>query len=152
MQTQPLSIEPSSISAGAEVFSVQAFDILHFSSEIVRFLNMVERPEWTALHVLDELAAKRAQCFLIASMGTVRGLCITKIQTDARGKYGLIWIAAGIADGDLQLQQGMRAFLDVIEPWLKSVGCERVRINGRPGWKKALPEYEMKAVVLEKSL
>lgn len=51
---------------------------------------------------------------------------------------------------------GMRfwltAFLTEFESLAKANGIDRVRLNGRKGWARALRDYRMTAVVLEKRL
>lgn len=39
-----------------------------------------------------------------------------------------------------------------IEEYAKSIGCQRVRIYGRKGWEKVLPEYRSRFVILERPL
>jgi len=38
------------------------------------------------------------------------------------------------------------------EAWAKSVGCTKARTEGRPGWKKRLPDYKVVAMTFEKEL
>lgn len=39
-----------------------------------------------------------------------------------------------------------------IEAWAKANGCESMELQARPGWGRALPDYEMTHVYLEKRL
>lgn len=39
-----------------------------------------------------------------------------------------------------------------IEQWAKSQGCIAVRIYGRPGWRRAMPDYTLKWVCMDKEL
>ena len=43
-------------------------------------------------------------------------------------------------------------FLTDIEQFAKAEGCVAVRVNGRPGWKRALAGYDLQSVVLRKEL
>lgn len=43
-------------------------------------------------------------------------------------------------------------FINDIEKFAKDEGCAAVRINGRPGWKRALTGYDLQSVVLRKEL
>lgn len=43
-------------------------------------------------------------------------------------------------------------YLNVIELWAKTKGAEVVRIEGREGWARVLPDYTRISVVLEKGL
>lgn len=39
-----------------------------------------------------------------------------------------------------------------IERWAKAQGCDAMELQARPGWEKALPEYDKTHVYLEKRL
>jgi hypothetical protein len=39
-----------------------------------------------------------------------------------------------------------------IEHWARSQGCDAMELQARPGWMKALPDYDMTHVILEKRL
>lgn len=41
-------------------------------------------------------------------------------------------------------------FLQPLEQWAKSIGCEKVVVIGRCGWEKKLKDYKKTAVILEK--
>lgn len=60
----------------------------------------------------------------------------------------LIWIFAG---GNLEeIRDKMKP---EIEDWAKAQGCIRATMTARPGWSKALPDYQQrKQIVLTKEL
>lgn len=39
-----------------------------------------------------------------------------------------------------------------IEQYAKAEGCDRVMIEGRPGWSRLMPDYKLTAVILEKRI
>jgi len=43
-------------------------------------------------------------------------------------------------------------FVKDLEQFARAEGCTVVRINGRPGWKRALTGYDLQSVVLRKEL
>lgn len=43
-------------------------------------------------------------------------------------------------------------WIEALENVAKKEGCTRVRINGRPGWQRALEGYGLRSVVLEKEI
>lgn len=43
-------------------------------------------------------------------------------------------------------------FIDDLEQFAKAENCKAVRINGRPGWKRALSGYGLQSVVLRKEI
>lgn len=54
--------------------------------------------------------------------------------------------------GGSDMEQWLKPCLSAIEAWAAENGCARMRIEGRPGWAKALPDYEWRSVVLTKEL
>ena len=44
------------------------------------------------------------------------------------------------------------ALLKTIEDFARAEGCSKVRLIGRKGWAKRLPEFKLKAVIMEKAL
>lgn len=42
--------------------------------------------------------------------------------------------------------------IEGIQKYAKDCGCKHVRIYGRPGWQRVLPEYRRKFVILERPL
>lgn len=42
--------------------------------------------------------------------------------------------------------------IEGLEKFAKDEGCKRVRINGRPGWQRALSGYRIAQVVIEKEI
>jgi len=42
--------------------------------------------------------------------------------------------------------------LDDIERWAKSQGCQRMRLFGRRGWRRVLPDYRVTRVIMDKEL
>lgn len=72
---------------------------------------------------------------------------VTKMVNVGTGGQ-LIWIFAG---GNLEeIRDKMKP---EIENWAKAQGCIRATMTARPGWSKALPDYQQrKQVVLTKEL
>ena len=44
------------------------------------------------------------------------------------------------------------AALEQIEAYARAEGCSAIRLYGRPGWKRVLPDYGLKCVVLDREL
>ena len=71
---------------------------------------------------------------------------VTNVQDHPRARVCTVWLAGG---------EGLdvfKAHLKGIEDWARSIGCDRVSIQGRFGWEKVLPDYERAHVVLNKRL
>jgi hypothetical protein len=95
---------------------------------------------WTIDAVEQEIRAGRATLWPMANSAAV-----TVIQEMPNGRELLVWLAGGELDELLH-------FLPSAGNYGKSVGCKRVRIEGRPGWERVLTGYTRKRVVLIKDL
>lgn len=83
--------------------------------------------------------------------GIPTALGITEIINYPQTKYCEIVLGAGRTGLPLDFWAQMMAH---IERWAKSKGCDRVRVNGRPGWERVLGErdFHKTYTVLEKEL
>ena len=134
----------------AQVFTLQSERIGKYWPEICKFLMMVERPDWTLDDVYESIINKEAQVWGMAENGEITGILLTQINFCAGEKYALVWIAA--AKTGEGLTKGLPAFLEHCEPWFKELDCKYVKIVGRRGWKKTLPDYHEHTVELRKPL
>jgi hypothetical protein len=71
-------------------------------------------------------------------------ICITEVQLP------VCWlrVCAGTETAPRQIEAG----LSEIESWARSIGCDRIRLAGRLGWKRRFRAYRQIAVTLEKLL
>ena len=49
-------------------------------------------------------------------------------------------------------RQNWMGCLDDIEKWAKAQGCKRMRLFGRKGWQRVLPDYCVTRVIMDKEL
>lgn len=147
MLTTPKQIRRSSTSFGAEVFTFLSHEIESNWHLIEPFLRLVENPDWTIDEVKAELVQAKAQCWGMHDGIRISGVWITKLEEPARGRRGLLWIAAGEP-----LEEGLRLFNEHTLPWFKSMGCKSIRVIGRKGWERVLPDFENTGTVLDKEL
>ena len=49
-------------------------------------------------------------------------------------------------------RQHWLGLLDEIERWAKAQGCQRMRLFGRKGWSRVLPDYAVQRVIMDKEL
>jgi hypothetical protein len=75
----------------------------------------------------------------------IRGAGLTELIQERAGKVCVI-VAWG---SDARVDWA--PFLKTIEDFARAEECAAVRIYGRPGWRR-LPEYRLKAVVMERPL
>ena len=76
-----------------------------------------------------------------------KGVFVTRMSVNKRGEKSAWDVVFKVEDLNAALP-----LLDRIEDFFREQGCSYFRILGRPGWKKKLPEYRTRAVMLEKRL
>lgn len=92
----------------------------------------------------DDLRSARKQLWGYHDGDRVVGVCVTEIQ------HPVCWIRA--ASTDISAPEKVDVTLAEIERWAQSIGCDRIRLGGRRGWKRRLRDYQQIAVTLEKVL
>jgi hypothetical protein len=86
------------------------------------------------------------QLWIVADQGKLIAAAITKLVREG-GKSVCIIVACG--------GEGWKRFGHLIgrlESFAKDEGCEAVRVVGRKGWQRLLPDYEVKHVRWEKRI
>lgn len=146
MQTQDQQTANSPISDGAEIVTIFAGELGEYWPTIVKFLLMIDAPDWTIDDVFEAIRKKEAQVWGFSENGEIKGIWITRIEK-GRYLYGLVWIASGKG-----LERGVNLFLSHTETWFKEIGCKEIRLYGRKGWIKALPGFREHLVELRKQL
>lgn len=144
MPTTGKQIEPSTTSAGVELFVVPREQVVDAWADIEKFLDRVEAPQWGPVDVFEQLLDGRAIAWGLRG-DAVRGFWITRIEETSAHRFGLVWICAGAG-----LRDGLEAYRSTIEPWFWDKGCEWIEIIGRRGWSRVLPDYRECAVTLRK--
>lgn len=76
----------------------------------------------------------------------IRGAGITELIVEPAGKVCVI-VAWGSDD-----QKRCAPLLETIEQFARDERCIAVRLYGRPGWMRRLPDYRLKSVVMERAL
>lgn len=74
------------------------------------------------------------------------GAGVTQIET-CRGKRICTILAWGADD-----HRRCAPLLSVIDDYARSEDCAAVRLYGREGWRRKLPDFELKAIIMEKAL
>lgn len=92
---------------------------------------------------------REAQVWTFDDGGKVHGVLVTQVQDTTNGRRLLIWVAVGSSP---DLRDEISEALSVLEPWGREIGCNRVRIVGRKGWSKVMPDFREVGRVLEKRL
>jgi hypothetical protein len=93
-----------------------------------------------------EVLEGRALLWLAVEGTKVIGAGITRLVI-VRGELICEIFAWGSDD-----QRRCASLLSTIEEFARAEGCAAVRLAGRKGWVRSLPEYRLKAVILERRL
>lgn len=122
------------------------------------FGSLVEKYEATrgtdyAGQLREDLRLAKKQLWGVQHKGTVRCVVITRICEQPRGDTCEIYATAGAGESDLPFNdENVTAVLNEIERWACAIGCARMRIEGRKGWKRMLTTYAETGVILEKEI
>src|SRR5688572_28229751 len=131
MPTTRKSISPSSISAGADVLTLQSFEIDEHWHWIEPLLKRVENHDWKLSHVKADLKSAKAQLWaLVNNCHAPQAIVVTRVENFHDIRWGLVWIAAGKGIEHVPMM------LEHIEPWFKEMGCSHCEVSGRKGWEK----------------
>ena len=98
--------------------------------------------DWTIEQVEHLLMLPTAALWI----ATRNDIMIATAVTEVDGDQCKIVALGGMGGPD------WRCLLQPLEKYAKSMACARMRVEGRPGWQKALPDYHQPYVVLEKRL
>lgn len=111
---------------------------------VKRVLNKIDL--WYTLdNIKDSLCNAEMQLWTSYIETQLKSVCVTRIVIHPKNyKFLEIVLMAGEMISVPELQQ--------IEGWAKDDGCIKSRLTGRRGWKKALPDYKEKQIILEKRL
>jgi hypothetical protein len=97
--------------------------------------------------VLTRLFRKSAQLWIGADETEIHVACVTEIITKGGTKYCNVWLTGGKGVNNWVW------YLDTIEEWAKSQGCDAMLIEkARTGWKRILPAYKTKTIQLVKDI
>lgn len=100
----------------------------------------------TFADVEGDVLSGGALLWLVWEDPIVLGACVTQIITQSDRKICMI-VACGGEDARLWVH-----LVKKIEDYAKTEGCELMRIVGRKGWLRVLPDYQESRVILERLL
>lgn len=116
--------------------------------EFGHHLERYEREGWEfAEKIREDLKLADKQLFGYQT-DRILGIAVTQIFETPRGKC-CEWYAV-ISDGGKA--EHFAAVKTEIERWAKSIGCTRMRLQGRRGWLKRMTDYTQTGIVMEKEL
>ena len=92
----------------------------------------------------EDLKLAKKQLWGYHEDGRVIGVAITRVSMP----FCEVFAAAGKQSRPGQIQE----LYAHIERWARTVGCARMRINGRKGWMRVLQGYAVTGYIMEKEL
>lgn len=110
---------------------------------VKRVLNKIDLC-YTVENIKDSLCKAEMQLWTSYIETQLKSVCVTRIVIHPKFKFLEIVMMAGVMISVPELQ--------IIEDWARSDGCKLVRLEGRKGWARALKDYKIDAIILEKEL
>ena len=132
----------------SELRTFQSSEIVEIWKDIVPYIKKVldKTDLWYSLEdIFAGLSKAKMQLWTSYSEKQMESICITQIMIHPRQKILEIILHAGNNKNSFQ-------FLEPIEAWGKSQGCDKIYFKGRKGWIKRLPDYSLESVTLQKEL
>jgi len=109
--------------------------------------NALSRSGWSDLiQVCTDLVDGNALLWVAVEGDKVEGAGVTKL-IEEQGRRICEIVAWGADD-----QHKCHPLLETIHRYANAEHCVAVRLVGRKGWARSLPEYKIKALIMEKAL
>ena len=87
------------------------------------------------------------QLWLAFNDGEILAAAVTELTKRTNGELECTIVACGGNERDTWLHH-----IAALEDFARAEGCSRVRICGRPGWRRILNGYRTRKVIIEKEL
>lgn len=95
--------------------------------------------------VAAELDREHAQLWEVRKGGDpCLAAAVTRLCEDGAAEF---WLCGG-AD----MAEWLDPLIDKVSRWARDEGKTRLRLIGRPGWKRTLPDWKERGVILERAL
>lgn len=129
------------------VFCLSADETVRYWADFRHHIERLERETGLVLAsaIRADLAQGRKQLWGFKE-GVILGIALTEIIQTPKGPCCWIYGAAGTESRKGQID----AIMTSIEAWARSIGCSRIMLQGRQGWRRRLTGFKEVGVVLEK--
>jgi len=117
-----------------------------FAHHLERFER--ETSAYNAADLKEDLKLARKQLWGYQSGQEITGVTVTHVMESPRGRVCEIVAACGTETIKGQIDEVFAA----IEEWARAVGCTRIRILGRRGWKRRLKDFTEVGIILEREI
>lgn len=136
------------MSSSTSLWGVQPPDVGAYWPRIAEFLKPAfDRSDLKPETVMMRAIATKMQVWLAwdSIEKEIRAAAVTEVQERDKYKVCVIVLLAGD-------KEYWTRYEHVVFAWARSIGCQRIRLEGRFGWERALPGWTRAAVVMEKML
>jgi len=117
-------------------------------SPLLESANDYSLHEYNIDDILELITTQKTECWLMWEGDEILATLTTQIVDYPRQKGLHIFLAASIAP----IGEIVEEFITTVEQWGKEQGCTVCKIDGRRGWLKLLPDYEVQRTLLAKNL
>jgi hypothetical protein len=128
------------------VFCLAPTQIDDLWGEIAPHLERLElHGDCLASAIRADLKASAKQLWGYQQDGRVLGVAITSVIETPRGRALEIYGGVGTESVRGQIED----VFSEIKKWAASMGCRRIRIAGRKGWLRRIPELKQVGIIME---
>lgn len=99
----------------------------------------------TLCEVEETLFANLAQLWTVRDDGLVLA-AVTQLLALKDGRQAYVWQMGG------DFERGGEVLVAAFLEWAREAGCVSAEMNGRLGWRRKLPDWQMVSVTLRKEL
>ena len=99
----------------------------------------------TIWDVIEQVYLNNFQMLLVVDE-KIEAVCITSIVQHPTMKVMVVNYLSGENMAD------WKHLLPIFDQWAREIGCEEIEIQGRKGWLKTLPDFNLKSVIMVKKL
>lgn len=132
----------------AKLTAEQAEKMWYKLSPLLERANDYSLHEYNMDDILHLIMEKKTECWVMWEGDELQAALTTEIVQYPRKKGLNMFLAASNAPiGDV-----LGEFLATVEQWGKEQGCSIIKLDGRRGWLKLLPDYKAQRVLLTKNL
>ena len=147
MRTTLRTIGYSALSASVETVCVAPDRVAAFWPHARGYIvAALERcGDWSETSIFEALQSERALLWVRTDGERICGAGATQLLDARHGLTCNIIVYGGACDD-------WQAAFAPIETYAKAEGCAAIRIQGRAGWKRIFPDYDLSWITLEKRL
>lgn len=143
------------MAASAELYFVKPADVASYWPPVAHLIRRAierggmywENTQAAFEYVEHDLMNERALLWLVVEGRSLSAATVTHVSEDRGHRVCTI-----VACGGHGWERWGKRMMDGLENYARAQNCKRMEICGRPGWRRRLPDYRVKKVLIGKSL